>query len=222
MKRQVKVRIQKQTGFTLLPVAMTVAIFSFISIQLIPIRQSASDYVSRTATVAGINELAAAAKASYVDPSNPNQGTWPASPQVLRANLYLAGFQNINGYGFPYSFSDSGGTFIITTTTENETQAREIASHFGGLASVSANEVSVAWSRPGYESSHDELVHRDGSRDVFGTIIHRAGGSAGIVLNGNDIDSAGTVGADTLESDLIDSDIGSINTLTVNEFRITP
>ena len=210
----------------MLPMALTVAMIGFLAYQLIPMASTLQYYTFRTATVTGINELAAASKVFYIDPANAN--AWPADPQTLAANNYLAGFQNRNGYGYPYTFSVVGNTLNITTQVSDAVQANEVASHFAGLAVTNGNEVTVSWSVPGAEASHEALIPRDGSRDVFGQITHRAGGSAGLVLNDNDIqsvrriNSSDRVSVKNGGSGLVEADVGAIDVLTVNDIRITP
>lgn len=218
---------KKQQGSTMLGMSLTVLMLGYLAFQLIPLASRMQSYTFRTATVTGINELAQAARTFYVNPANSQ--TWPASPDVLTSSNYLPDFENRNGYGYPFSFSVIGTGLIITTQAADSVQATEIASHFGGLASVSGSDVSVTWSAPGTDANHQALVPRDGSRDVFGTITHRAGGSAGLILNGNNINSVGeldSTGSVTIRNSgstgLINADVGAIDTLTVNEFRITP
>ena len=211
----------------MLSISLAVVLMAYVSMQLIPIAGRMREYTFRTATVTGINELAQAAKTFYVDEVNAR--SWPASPEALASGTYLSMFENRNGYGYPYSFTIDGDTLIISTQAGGPDQANEIATHFGGLAAVTANVVSVAWSVPGNDANHEALVPRDGSRDIFGTITHRAGGAAGLVLNGNDIDSVGQLdsnGSVTIRNagltGLINSDVGAIDVLTVNDLRITP
>jgi Tfp pilus assembly protein PilE len=216
-----------QRGFTMLSMSLTVMVLGYIAYQAVPLVGRMQSYTFRTATVSGINELAQAAKTFYVDPANST--SWPASPEVLSAGSYLPNFQNRNGYGYPFSFSVVGDSLVVTTEAASAEQASAVASHFGGLASLSGNEISVTWSAPGTDANHQALVPRDGSRDIFGTITHRAGGSAGLILNGNNINSVGdfdSTGTVTIRNSgstgLVNSDVGAIDTLTVNEFRITP
>jgi|SRR3989338_2370692 len=216
----------KQQGFSILSISLGVALMAYVAMQLIPIIGRAQQYTFRTATVAGINELAQAAKTFYVDPAN--AGSWPGGPDVL-ASGYLSGFINRNGYGYPFAFSVVDDSLIIATEVGNEAQATEVASHFGGLATALGDTVFVTWSAPGNDANHEALVPRDGSRDIFGTITHRAGGAAGLVLNGNDINSVGqldSTGSITIRNTdltgLINSDVGAIDVLTVNDLRITP
>lgn len=218
---------QRQGGFSLLPVALSVAIMAALATQLVPLTSRLQAYTFRTATVAGINELAAAAKVFYVHPSNHN--AWPADPETLVEGDFLAGFENRNGFGYPYEFAVVGDTLTITTQVRDPIQAREVAAHFGGLAAVDGAQVTVAWSIPGAEASHEALIPRDGSRDVYGKLVHRPGGGAGIALNDNDIESvrlinaSGTVRVRSPNAlGLVDADNGAIDLLTVNDIRITP
>lgn len=217
-----------QRGFSLLPIALTVLMIGYLSLQFVPMMGRMQFYLYRTATVTGINELASASKNYYVDASG-GSPSWPATAQTLIDGGYIGNFENRNGFGYPYTFEVNLNTFIISTRASDNIQAQEVASHFGGLAVVEDETVKVSWSIPGREASYDALLPRDGSRDVFGTITHRAGGAAGLVLNGNDIDSVGQLdatGSITVRNasltGLINSDVGAIDVLTVNDLRITP
>jgi hypothetical protein len=222
-----KTQQNRQAGFSLLPVALSVAVMAALAAQLLPLSSRLQAYTFRTATVAGINELAAAAKVFYIHPDNHN--AWPSDPETLVEGDYLAGFENRNGFGYPYEFQVIGDTLTIKTIVRDTIQAQEVAANFGGLAVVDGPQVSVSWSIPGAEASHEALIPRDGSRDVFGKLVHRAGGNAGIALNDNDIESVRLVNASgTLRVrnpnnlGLIDADNGAIDLLTVNDIRITP
>ncbi len=198
----------KQKGFGLPGAALALGVLAYVSFQLIPIAARLQFYIFRTATVSGINELAQAGKTFYVDPDNAS--AWPATPQTLVAGNYLAGFENRNGYGYPYTFAVTGSSLSISTQVSDDAQANNVASHFGGLATVAGSTVTVVWSAPGNDANHQALIPRDGSRDVFGDINFRAGSGADLVLNGNNIRS----------TELIEAEVGSIDTLTANEFRV--
>lgn len=184
-------RPRSTAGFSLLSMTMAVGLFAYLSIALVPLFGKMQLAIYKTATVSGINELAQASKNYYIDPLNGL--SWPESPGALEASGYLSGFQNRNGYGYPYTFAVSGHSLSISTQVASADQALLVASHFGGLATTSEAFVTVQWSAPGNDASHQLLVARDGSRDVFGDLEFRAGGEARILLNGNDIEEAGSV-----------------------------
>ncbi|MBL4571573.1 MAG: hypothetical protein JKY40_10580 [Gammaproteobacteria bacterium] len=216
-----------QKGFGLIGASLSLGILAYVAFQLIPIASRLQFYTYRTATVVGINELAQASKTYFVDPINVS--SWPADTDTLVAGNYLAGFANRNGYGFPYSFTITGDSIVITTETPNVEQANNVASHFGGLATVTGTNVAVVWSAPGNDANHEALIPRDGSRDIFGTITHRVGSGANLDLGSNNItsvntfDSSGSVTArNGALTGLLSSDVGAIDVLTVNEIRITP
>lgn len=216
-----------QGGYILYQLSLAIALVTLIAYSALPRIAQYRLSIYRTATVAGLNEIAQAGKAYYAD--DINASTWPADVATLVANNYLGLFQNRNGYGYPYSLSVNGASLIITTQASGAVEANALSNYFGGLALVAGDMVSVSWSVPGTDTNHEALVQRDGSRDVFGTITHRAGSGANLVMSGNNITTAGAIDATTSltvrnagSTGLVDADIGAIDVLTVNEIRITP
>lgn len=214
-------------GFALIQMAMAVVLLAFISAQLVPVAAQARFMVYQKATVAGYNELMQATKTYYMN--HLHDVAWPASPSSLVADGLLIGFQNRNGYGYPYSFAVEASTFRIQTQVANNAEALAVAAHFGGLASVTDNMVTVNMVPPGTDANHNALVARDGVRDIYGTLVFRAGSGANIRMNSNNIESLGRLDStgslnvrNGSGTGLINADVGAIDVLTVNEIRITP
>ncbi|MDP2129218.1 MAG: hypothetical protein Q8K97_17790 [Pseudohongiella sp.] len=219
--------LKGQRGFALIQMAMAVVLLAFIATQLAPVAAQARFLVYQKATVAGYNELMQATKSYYMNHVHDVQ--WPVAPSSLVSDGLLIGFQNRNGYGNPYSFVVDGATLRIQSAAANHAEALAVAAHFGGLASVTDDVVTVSMVPPGTDGNHNALVARDGVRDIYGTLVFRAGSGANIQMNSNNIESLGRLDStgslnvrNGSATGLINADVGAIDVLSVNEIRITP
>lgn len=219
--------LKGQRGFALIQMSMAVVLLAFIATQLAPVIAQARFLVYQKATVAGYNELMQATKTYYMNHVHDTQ--WPVAPSDLAGDGLLIGFTNRNGYGYPYSFGVDGATFRIESAAANNAEALAVAAHFGGLATVSDNVVTVYMVPPGTDANHNSLVARDGVRDMYGTLVFRAGSGANIQMNSNNIESLGRLDSSGSlnvrngnATGLVNADVGAIDVLTVNEIRITP
>lgn len=215
----------KQKGISMVLVVFMVAIASIIAIQRTKALQQDYQLKAEKATVDGINKLAQAQTNHFLDRAAPTALSYANTPALLVSRGYLALFTNVNGDGHPYSIgiAGPGAGFSLTTTMDTAGAARRVASAFGGAATATGTTVTVTYPEPATANIFDEFVRRDGSTDIFGVQHFRAGAGAHIDMNDNHIRDVGRLTArNGAATGLVTSDIGSIDTLTVQSFRYVP
>jgi|GEM_PF-1052288 len=221
------INIQKQSGFSLLELALVLSVLTILVIQFIPLNNKITETKIENYAITGLFDIAEAAKSYYADEDETWYRTWPADVATLASTGYLQGFNNGNGFGFPYTIAVDAGTggLTITTTVDNAVSARTIATNYGPLASATGSTITVGVIIPGNETSHDMLVQIEGDTMVGDLIFNDLpadGQSANIemgdnqILNARQIDSVifdarpgdgtGNVTADSMETDFISAD----------------
>lgn len=189
LKHKRVVSRKKQQGISLVQAVIVMGLFSFMTVQMIPVESDKfNDRYVIGASRIGMEQLAQAAVAFRTDPSGGNYGNWPMDINAVINGGYLPDFSNRNGRGRPYTLTTNGHGLQISTEMDSEHEARMLAAGFGPIGQVVMlcngaeplpddpdcdSGVVTASARitlpiPGYESSHNELYARDGSRPLTG------------------------------------------------------
>ena len=160
-------------GFTLLELLLVVAALGFIAQSYFHWKRGIAEEGIVQRTVDGFLQVDEAAYAFRID----NANTWPGIMGDLQP--YLPGLYGItpsstsagaNGVGGAYSISPLASSLNIRTAMLSEDQARAVARAFPNTGTFNPGTFVVTLNIPvpGLESSHDALVHRDGSREMWG------------------------------------------------------
>lgn len=207
--------VNKQDGFSLIELTIVLSVLTLLALQSVQwfaaqARQNYEDINARSLSL-----LSQAAMGYYAD-----NLAWPVSPAELVTSQHLAIFRNVNTSGNPFVFTITPVTVAnprpalrISTQFDTVAEARDVEGKFGTTASVVGTTLTLGVSVPGTEISHDHLVPRDGSRDVFGDLEFNG---ANIDLGNNRIfnaaritvtqgDNSGLVLADTVTADAMNA-----------------
>lgn len=217
-----KILPKRQKGFTFLELTITLTVLSVLAYQLLPLFSQYVQSRAEEGTRRSLLLLSEGAISFY----GSNSGAWPSNVAALSAEL--PGFRNFNHDGNDYQFiaipGPSGGMQIRTTFASGGSAARVGRPWGGGAVFSGANgeTLTITIPKPGYEVTHDHLVHRDGSRTMQGTLTFEPSANAGVAnknidLQGNRIDNAsriqsrrpggvGIVDADTVNGTLVTGD----------------
>jgi len=198
---------------------LVMAFMSFVSIKAMPLLAHYQRMQVIQTTRISMEMLAQSATAYRADEPSAWYGTWPTLGMLAAADYGLTTATPINPRGNPYTFTISTGTttaLAISTEMMDEGEARDLVAHWGTAgAYLGRNIAALIVPVPGQESSHDELVWRNGDKSVQGTLIFEPG--AQIILQGSpgavNINASGKVlvkntdTSGTLEANIIYGDI---------------
>ncbi len=180
-----------QRGFLLLQTALAIAVLSYLLIQAFSLVAQYQRHQHIMTTKADMEVLADAVLAYRSDEAQTWYKSWPSLAQLAVAGYGITNATPINAWGNVYTFGLQGNALTIITTTDGIGEARDVAGYLGVAGTAAGAVVSLVVPIPGHESSHNELVARDGTRTMQGTL--RFGTGANIDLNGNSIARANAI-----------------------------
>ena len=174
-------------GYTLVELMLVLGVLAVVAAYTYPGMQREMEQRAVENTAHGIRMLAELALQYHGD-----QDAWPANTTEIENHFGLTGFlNNRNGFGRLYMLRPgSGGTLQIVTETDTNGQAIALRALTRPLAGGSSSEVVVTVPAPANDLVHDELLPRDGSRPMTGSLD----------LNGNNIRNIGSLNTRDLTS----------------------
>lgn len=218
----------KQGGFTILEAVLVLSLLTIFLVQSIPYQQKKQSEKRQVYAVRGLNAIAQASIAHYVDEDQTWHNTWPADVATLAARGYLPIFNNRNGFGGGFEICPNGclSGMTISTTVETVFHARSIQALWGPSASVTGTTVIIGIPIPGQESSHLALLDLAGTREITGTVEFGSGADIDLQQNNvvggdiaefNELDASNEAGTGVINSNNINGDI-----VTAEEFYYAP
>ena len=203
--------IRRQRGNALLSTTLSIALISFLMLQVVPMVSRYQAFTFRSATAANINEVAQAAKTRYMDQVfaldadclTDRMNCWPTDMDELVTNNYVSARAEFNGYGLAIDLAPANPNITITSETPNAAEANSLALFFGGQATVeNGTQVSINFAPPGIDPEHNALLDLDATRQVTGPvtfdldqIIARTASSVVLDLAGGNLVDAGSIDA---------------------------
>lgn len=192
--------LNKQKGFTLVELIVVLSIASVIAFYTMQHKSKSVAERFIDSTIAEISILISAQTHYYEE-----NGSWATDVATLVSSGQLDSFNNRNLDGNAYTFTPSGpNTIRLVSEYVSSDTAIQIAGRFPQVNLTNSNRtIGIPIVRPGYEPSHNELVHRDGSRDVYGGLNMRTAADplnpiSNIEMGRNRINNASRISGDNI------------------------
>jgi type II secretory pathway pseudopilin PulG len=176
---------KRQAGFSMVEMLLAVSLTALVVQGIIEFWVGTQDKRYASRTIGAVDEITSSLYSYRVDDVNKigGVGAWPADLTALIP--YLPNNDPRTGNGDVFALAPvttvTGPTYSITIPTSNENEANIIAANYTASSTVqfdsSTNIFNVVRivQRPGGETSNNQFVLKDGTRDVDGNLTFNSG-----------------------------------------------